>query len=254
MSVELNIDGLVGPTHNYAGLSYGNVASLNNKGVVSNPRAAALQGLSKMRTLINLGIPQALMPPHERPFLPMLKQLGFEGASNNIVRNAWDNSPELMANLCSASSMWTANAATVSPSRHCLDGRVHFTPANLTAMPHRSIEAQTTRRILKTIFRDTDYFEVHEPLPSNSIFGDEGAANHNVLSRSHDRRGLEIFVYGQHALRSNEDKTKFPGRQTFEASEAVARSHGVLQDSTVFIKQNPAAIDAGAFHLSLIHI
>ena len=254
MSVELNIDGLVGPTHNYAGLSYGNVASLNNKGVVSNPRAAALQGLSKMRTLINLGIPQALMPPHERPFLPMLKQLGFEGASNNIVRNAWDNSPELMANLCSASSMWTANAATVSPSRHCLDGRVHFTPANLTAMPHRSIEAQTTRRILKTIFRDTDYFEVHEPLPSNSIFGDEGAANHNVLSRSHDRRGLEIFVYGQHALRSNEDKTKFPGRQTFEASEAVARSHGVLQDSTVFIKQNPAAIDAGAFHNDVVGV
>ena len=121
MSVELNIDGLVGPTHNYAGLSYGNVASQNNKGVISNPRAAALQGLSKMRALVKLGIPQALMPPHERPFLPMLKQFGFEGPSKSIVSNAWNSSPELMANLSSASSMWTANAATVSPSRHCRD-------------------------------------------------------------------------------------------------------------------------------------
>ena len=28
MAYEVNFDGLVGPTHNYAGLSYGNVASL----------------------------------------------------------------------------------------------------------------------------------------------------------------------------------------------------------------------------------
>ena len=252
MSVELNIDGLVGPTHNYAGLSYGNVASQNNKGVISNPRAAALQGLSKMRALVKLGIPQALMPPHERPFLPMLKQFGFEGPSKSIVSNAWNSSPELMANLSSASSMWTANAATVSPSRHCRDGRVHFTPANLAAMPHRSIEGPTTRRILKTIFKNNEFFKVHEVLPSNSIFGDEGAANHNLLSSSHGRPGLEVFVYGQHALRAAENATKFPGRQTLEASQAVARSHGVSKGSAIFIKQNPEAIDAGAFHNDVV--
>ncbi|MEP6343108.1 MAG: N-succinylarginine dihydrolase [Maricaulaceae bacterium] len=252
MSVELNIDGLVGPTHNYAGLSYGNIASKNNKGVISNPRAAALQGLNKMRTLMNMGVPQALMPPHERPFLPMLRQLGFEGKSNNIVRDAWKSSPELMSNLCSASSMWTANAATVSPSAHCYDGRVNFTPANLAAMPHRSIEPSTTRRILKTIFRNEDFFKVHDPLPSNSIFGDEGAANHNVLCGHHGRQGIEIFVYGQRSLDSSENKTTFPGRQTLEASEAVARSHGISNHSKYFIKQNPSAIDAGAFHNDVV--
>ena len=252
MSIELNIDGLVGPTHNYAGLSYGNVASQSNKGVISNPRAAALQGLNKMRTLVNMGIPQALMPPHERPFLPLLKQLGFEGRSNNIVKDAWKKSPELMSNLCSASSMWTANAATVSPSSHCRDGKVHLTPANLSAMSHRSIEPSTTRRILKTIFRNDDYFEVHEALPSNQIFGDEGAANHNILCSQHGRQGVEVFVYGQRALQASETKTKFPGRQTLEASEAVACSHGVSQNSIHFMKQNPFAIDAGAFHNDVV--
>ena len=47
---EINFDGLIGPTHNYAGLSLGNVASASNAGGVSQPRAAAaVQGLAKMR-------------------------------------------------------------------------------------------------------------------------------------------------------------------------------------------------------------
>ena len=62
---EMNFDGLVGPTHNYAGLSRGNIASSTHKGRVSNPRAAALQGLAKMERLIGLGIPQGLLPPHD---------------------------------------------------------------------------------------------------------------------------------------------------------------------------------------------
>lgn len=252
MTVELNIDGLIGPTHNYAGLSFGNIASHKNKGVISNPRSAALQGLNKVRTLINLGVPQAIMPPHERPFLPLLKQLGFQGRLQNIVTNAWATSPELMANLCSASSMWTANAATVSAGLNCHDRKVHLTPANLAAMPHRSIEPATTRRMLKTIFRNDEFFEIHEPLPSNRLFGDEGAANHNVLSHLDRTRGLEVFVYGQHGLRPDDRKTKFPGRQTREASEAIARSHGLSPDSVMFVEQSAAAIDAGAFHNDVV--
>lgn len=252
MRAELNIDGLVGPTHNYAGLSFGNVASHNSKGEVSNPQAAALQGLNKMRTLVNLGVPQALMPPHERPFLPLLKQLGFVGKAQDVVSKAWRTSPELMANLCSASSMWTANAATVSPSANCRDGRVHFTPANLVSMPHRSLEPVTTRRILKTIFRNDKYFKVHEPLPSNRLFSDEGAANHNFLSGPNGQQGLEIFVYGQKGLNPNARKTKFPGRQTVEASEAIARAHGLSQNSVMFMEQNASAIDAGAFHNDVV--
>jgi succinylarginine dihydrolase len=45
---EVNFDGIVGPTHNYAGLSYGNVASMKHKLSASNPRRAALEGLEKM--------------------------------------------------------------------------------------------------------------------------------------------------------------------------------------------------------------
>ena len=51
---EVNFDGLVGPTHNYSGLSFGNVASMDNRTTASNPRAAALQGLQKMKTLADL--------------------------------------------------------------------------------------------------------------------------------------------------------------------------------------------------------
>lgn len=49
---ELNMDGLVGPTHNYAGLAPGNIASLNYASVASNPQAAALQGLKKCACFI----------------------------------------------------------------------------------------------------------------------------------------------------------------------------------------------------------
>ena len=38
---ELNLDGLVGPSHNYAGLSLGNLAAERNAGAVSAPRSAA---------------------------------------------------------------------------------------------------------------------------------------------------------------------------------------------------------------------
>ena len=45
VSTEMNFDGLVGPTHNYAGLSLGNLASTTNANATSNPKQAALQGL-----------------------------------------------------------------------------------------------------------------------------------------------------------------------------------------------------------------
>ena len=42
MLQEINFDGIIGPSHNYAGLSLGNLASTRNAGHVSQPRAAAL--------------------------------------------------------------------------------------------------------------------------------------------------------------------------------------------------------------------
>jgi succinylarginine dihydrolase len=144
--------------------------------------------------------------------------------------------------------MWTANAATVSPSVDTQDGQVHLTAANLVAMPHRSIEAPQTERLLKAIL---PHAQVHPALHSNTVFGDEGAANHNRMAQNHGEKGLEIFVYGREALRDSQ-QTKFPGRQTLEASKAVARLHGLDEAATLYLRQSAKAIDAGAFHNDVV--
>jgi len=248
---EVNFDGLVGPTHNYAGLSHGNLASNYNKGRASNPRGAALQGLSKMRKLLSMGIPQGLLPPHERPYISALRQLGYTGNDGDIVEAAYTHNPALLSNLSSASSMWTANAATVSPSPDTGDGRVHLTAANLTAMPHRALEGPQTYRALKAIFKDEAHFAVHKALPHVALFGDEGAANHNRLAASHGAKGVELFVHGRQALGGATD-LNFPARQTLEASQAVARLHDLNGDNIIHTLQSPIAINAGAFHNDVV--
>ncbi|MEX0777531.1 MAG: N-succinylarginine dihydrolase [Phycisphaeraceae bacterium] len=194
---EVNFDGLVGPTHNYAGLSRGNVASQRHGGETSNPRAAALEGLAKMKVLAEMGAVQAVLPPHERPSVATLRRLGFAGGDAQVLAAAGREAPHLLAACCSASAMWAANAATVSPSTDTADGRVHVTPANLAHHLHRSIEAETTAAVLRAIFADTAHFVVHDPLPATPALHDEGAANHTRLAMSHGGAGIELFVYGR---------------------------------------------------------
>ena len=244
---EYNFDGLIGPTHNYAGLSFGNIASATNKGAASNPREAALQGLAKMRAAMKLGLGQGFLPPQDRPHLKTLRALGFSGTDRQIIERAASSAPELLANCYAASSMWTANAATVAPSPDTEDGKVHFTPANLAANFHRAIEAETTARALAHIFADDRYFAHHPALPGAMHFGDEGAANHGRLAEDHGAPGVHLFVYG-------EDGEKFPARQKRRASEAVARNHRLDPAKTVFIKQSRAALDAGAFHNDVVGV
>ncbi len=251
---EFNFDGLVGPTHNYAGLSYGNVASMSHRQATSSPRQAALQGLAKMKFLHDLGVPQAVLPPQERPHLPTLRKLGYSGSDADILAKVRKDDPVLLASVCSSSSMWAANAATVSPSADTSDGRVHFTPANLMSNRHRAIEAATTSRILHTIFADETHFEHHDPLPGTSELADEWAANDMLLCHSRiDEPGLEIFVYGRSAEPTSTHKpTKFPARQTFEAAKTIADSHGLR--AAHFVPQSPPAIDAGAFHNDVVAV
>ena len=254
---EVNFDGLVGPTHNYAGLSHGNVASMSHRGATSNPREAALQGLAKMKFLADLGVPQAVLPPHERPSLETLRTLGFTGSDHAILSAAAQQAPELLTACSSASSMWVANAATVTPSADAADGRVHFTPANLTAKFHRSIEPPQTGRTLRAIFRDETRFAIHGPIPGGQALGDEGAANHTRLAPSHSRRGLHFFVYGHRAFGAGPVTAwprKFPARQSFEAFDAIRRRHRLTDKSVVFAQQHPAAIDAGVFHNDVISV
>ena len=254
-AVEANFDGLVGPTHNYAGLSWGNVASKTNVSAESNPREAALQGLAKMKRLADRGYVQGILPPHERPHIPTLKALGFTGTDRQILERAAKENPSILAAVSSASTMWTANAATVSPSADTGDHRIHFTPANLSAKFHRSIEHRVTGRALKAIFADDSYFAHHPALPSVSHFGDEGAANHTRLCGRYGEPGVELFVYGQVAFNEQAPAPrKFPARQTLEASQAIARLHGLKDQGVVFAQQNPDAIDAGVFHNDVITV
>lgn len=246
---EVNFDGLVGPTHNYSGLSIGNIASTGNRASVSNPKEAALQGLEKMRYLSQLGMKQAVLPPQERPSIETLKKLGFSGSDKQILRKAATEAPEILSACYSASSMWTANAATVSPSADTADGRVHFTPANLISKFHRAIEPETTARVLKAIFKNKKHFAHHDPLPPGSYFGDEGAANHTRFCSEYGSEGIEFFVYGRKAFGApGAEPKRYPARQTLEASAAIARLHELKAKSVVFSQQHPEAIDAGVFH------
>lgn len=252
MAHEVNFDGLIGPTHNYAGLSPGNVASASNAGGASNPRAAALQGLAKMRRLSALGLRQGVLPPMPRPDLSTLRSLGFSGSDEQILKDAWEADPTLLAAAWSASSMWAANAATVSPSADTEDGRVHFTPANLASNFHRSLETVTTTAALRRIFADQSRFTVHDPLPCQARYSDEGAANHIRFATEHGAPGVELFVYGVDAHDPVLTRRRYPTRQTRAACEAIARRHRLDPARVVYARQHPDAIDAGVFHNDVI--
>jgi succinylarginine dihydrolase len=233
--VEINFDGIIGPSHNYAGLSFGNLASTRNTGQVSQPRAAALQGIEKMRANLKLGLAQGIFPPQRRPDRRWLEALGttYEDAE-----------PRLATNAMSASAMWAANAATVSPAPDCADGKCHLTVANLKSMPHRSHEWPETLAQLQVAFANSA-FAVHAPIPV--AFGDEGAANHMRLASGYGAPGVEIFVYGVSG-------GAFPARQNLEASKAIARVHKLDPERTIFAEQSEDAIAAGAFHNDVVAV
>ena len=250
---EVNFDGLVGLTHHYAGLSFGNEASTRHRFQVSNPRLAAKQGLLKMKALADAGFPQAVIPPHERPYIPVLRQLGFSGSDEQVLENVARQAPHWLSCVSSASPMWVANAATVAPSADTLDGKVHFTVANLNNKFHRSLEAPITESLLKAIFNDDEKFVVHSALPQVALLGDEGAANHNRLGGHYGEPGMQIFVYGREEGNGSRP-SRYPARQTREASEAVARLNQVNPQQVIFAQQNPDVIDQGVFHNDVIAV
>lgn len=252
----VNFDGIVGPTHGYGGLSEGNLASMRHRGESANPRAAAIQGLAKMRRVFELGGAQCVLPPHARPDPDWLRRLGFRGSDRDVLAAVHAQAPELLLRAASASAMWTANAATVSPSSDSADGRVHLTVANLASMPHRALEAATTERVLRRVFSDERHFEVHAPLPCSPPFFDEGAANHTRLCTS--TGSVQLFAWGRPGLTTTvprgASRTRHPARQGEEASRAVARLHLLDDAKTLFWQQSVRGIDGGAFHTDVLAV
>ena len=235
---EINFDGLVGPTHHYGGLAYGNLASMRYAQHVSNPKLAALQGLNKMKRVMERGIPQAVLPPPMRPSIAHLHSFGFRGEDQEVLAHAAKEAPALLRLVSSASAMWRANSATVTPSCDSFDGKVHITIANLHSQLHRRIEVEETEALFRLLFPE---FTIHSPLP----FDDEGAANHIRFCSSYDQKGVHLFVYGEN------QGQKFPARQSRAASEAIARRHGAV---AVFAEQNPRVIERGVFHNDVISV
>jgi len=177
-----------------------------------------------------------------------LRDLGFSGPDAQVLERAWKDAPSFAAAACSASPMWAANAATVTPSADAHDGRVHFTPANLITNLHRSLEHDQTRRALDALFPDASRFAVHDALPSVAHLADEGAANHVRLCRDHGEAGVNLMVWGREAWEHWDGP--YPARQTREASEAIMRRHGA--SGAVLARQGKAAITGGAFHNDVV--
>ena len=253
--LELQLDGLVGPTHHFGGLSVGNLASMRHAGWQSRPRQAARQGLAKMRQVLALGVPQAVLPPLPRPEIGFLRQVGFRGSDAAVLTQAAASAPYLLRLAMSSAFMWTANVATVIPSSDSVDGRCHVVVANLVATPHRALEGLARAAMLRQLFRDPARVVVHDPLPPNPVLSDEGAANHCRLGASPADRGWHLFVYGRaHDTPKRDLPRAFPARQTAEASMAVARLGQLHLDRGLFVRQHPRAIDAGAFHNDVVMV
>lgn len=248
---EWQFDGLVGPTHHYAGLATGNLASAHNAGAVSQPRAAALQGLAKMRFVRDLGVRQAVLPPHHRPAVGALRALGFSGSRIEVLRAAKAQAPELFSAAFSSSFMWAANAATVIPSGDAGDGKLHLIPANLVSHVHRAMESSFHYRNLSLIFRNQKLFTVHNALLPCDYLSDEAAANHMIINNNDSEVSDHFFVYGRSCEKTSRE-TRFVPRQTRSASEAVARLGKVGTSRCHFFRQSPEAIDAGVFHNDVI--
>ncbi len=225
----IQLDGLPGPTHGFGGLSPGNLASRAHAGAVSSPRRAARQALAKMRTVLELGMAQAFLPPLPRPDLDLLERTA-----------GWED-PWLLRLACSSAFVWTANAGTIAAGD---DGVYRLMVANLAALPHRQREAPGRWAQLTALLPGVP---VLPPLPSHPAWGDEGAANHTTVTGP--RGTCEVFVVGREA---GETRTGHPARQTREASAAVARRMGIRAPRLV--RQHPAAIDAGAFHNDVVMV
>jgi succinylarginine dihydrolase len=244
--VEAQLDRLVGPTHHFGGLGVGNVASLTHSGEVSNPRAAALQGLDKMALVGQLGVPQFVLPPQDRPRLGFLRALGFSGSERDVLRRAVEEAPQALSAAMSCSAMWTANAATVSAAEDSPRGRLTATIANLESSLHRTVEpAETAVDLAACLPPDA---EIQPPLPGGYAMRDEGAANHMRLGTGLPGSAIHLFVDGD----GQPHPRRFIPRQTRAASRAVARLHSLASENTFFLKQHPDAIDSGAFHNDVV--
>jgi succinylarginine dihydrolase len=258
---EINIDGMIGPSHHFGGLGVENKASELNRAQTSHPRNAALQGLAKMELLDSYGIPQFYLPPPARPAWGWLESLGFSGSKASVLRDCYQEYPILLSAAFSSAFMWTANAASVSCGSDTRSGRAKIKLANLNANLHRSIEEAERLPQLETMFKAVAGVDVLRGLSSSRPLSDEGAANLMRFCTRAGSRGVYAFVYGSEQGGSDDAAGHFQvgagtrrrqPRQTRMASALLARSLDLEPADCFLMQQTSAAIDAGVFHNDVI--
>ncbi len=248
---ELNIDAMVGPTHNYGGLGVGNVASSSHSRSLSHPRQAALEGLDKAAYVARLGVPQYLLPPPPRPAPGWLSNVGFsQERVADQLKAARQTEPVIFSAAVSSAFMWAANAGTFTPACDSADNKHHLTLANLCSSWHRATEHEERYVDFKNIFRDLGDAMIHRALPGIVPLRDEGAANHMRLCDATGLRSVHVFVYGD-SNTGGRPRKNF-ARQSLAACQAVARMHRLNPETTFYLQQHPDAIDAGVFHNDVI--
>ena len=251
--VEIQIDGVIGPTHHFGGLGVGNVASQRSQWRTSHPRSAALEGLAKMEQVAALGVPQFFLPPLVRPDWQFLEQHGYRGERSDILKRCSDENPKLLSAAYSSSFMWTANAATTASGLDTRDGCSHAVIANLCASIHRGIEARGRWLQFKSWTEGIPQVEIHHPLKVDTELRDEGAANHmRLCGASGSGTGLHLFVHEPVASLEQNAAPKFRSRQGKRASELVADRLQLPWSRRIFLEQTQRAIDAGVFHNDVI--
>jgi len=285
--VEVQFDGIIGPTHHFGGLGVGNVASLASRAKESYPRAAALEGAAKMDLVASLGIPQFFLPPLVRPNWDFLVRCGlidskqrFDRAKQvEALRRCAEESPMLLSAAYSSSFMWTANAGTFCPGTDASDGVSRLVLANLSSSLHRGMEAVERYQQFSDLFRGCEKVQVCLPIPAVDPLRDEGAANHMRFAAPHAMQsslGLHVFVHGishhgiSHHGASNLPEVRhgggavdgagtvsslgnsFRSRQSSLASHAVSNFMRLPVGQRIYALQSRKAIDAGVFHNDVI--
>ena len=248
-NTEINVDGLIGPTHHFGGLGVGNLASQSSRFQTSSPKAAALEGVAKMELVASIGVPQLYLPPLQRPNWNWLNQVGFVGERGDVLKRCFDMSPVLLSAAYSSAFMWTANAASVAPASDTLDKTLRVVPANLCCNLHRGQEANPRGEQISALLAQVTHASVLSPLPSVFTLRDEGAANHMRLCNSDRTKAVHVFVYG---TEPNQNGMRFVSRQSEFASRQVAHALNLDPEACLFLQQTAQAIDAGVFHNDVI--
>lgn len=259
--IEINIDGIVGPSYYFSGAGVGNVASQESRQSPSYPRAAALEGLEKAHRVSQLGIEQYVLPPPLRPRAQFLNAIGFDGDWSDQTAAALQFEPSALAAAYSSAFIWTANAATYAPACDTTDGVSRIVPANLISSWHRASEVAERSEQFRQLFAQVADLRIEDPLPAILPLRDEGAANHMRLSlsscdaRTHasaEISGLHVFVYGESTSTTAPRPSRFLARQTESACRALARQLRLHPENTFYLQQHPQAVDAGVFHNDVI--